>query len=1083
MSELLPTGTVTLLLADIEGSTRLWQTQPAQMAAAIALLDRTLADLVASHGGVRPIEQGEGDSFVVAFGRAADAVSCALQLQLSPLEPIALRIGLHTGDVQLRDDNNYVGATINRAGRLRDLAHGGQTLLSATTADMVLDQLSDGTWLIDCGSYQLRDLPRPEHISQLGHRDLPNNFPPLRAPTQSVAGRLPVQLDSFIGRRREIAEVLPILADNRLVTLIGGGGVGKSRLAVQVAAQLAPEGPDQVYYANLEPITDPNDVPGVIADALGFVDHTGHGTLDSLVRFLCRRRSLILLDNCEHLLDGAAAQIKALLQGCPELTLLATSREPMAVAGEVVWRVPTLSSDDAIAFFADRARLARRDFAVTDDNVELVSQICRRLNGMPLGLGLAAARVRSLSLPEIMAGLDDKIRLLTGGARTAPLRHQTLRASLDWSHELLSKPERILFRRLGVFVGGFDLETVQAVAGFGELPHYQVLDELTLLVDKSLVVADSTAGRTRYRRSEGIGQFAMEQLHEADETDTVRERHSDHYIAMAARLDSPGRSDYAELLDQAETEIDNLRAAFTWCRETYNWESAMALASSLQPLWLSRGHMREGRSWFESLLAKDLTDPHDIAPQVCARALADMAVLDIFLDAAASRQRAEEALAMAREIADPVLLARALTARGLTAGFNYEANEVQEYFAEAAQHARSTGDQWRLSQILSWQSNAAMVAGDAAAAYAIGSEGSAVADAIGDLVSSRQCRLSVAYARLWHGELARAAEEFAELVSDGSDTDLLTSLSLKGLGDALAYQGDVRGARAAAEAAIAGATEAGQYFAGLGYATLVLAALVEGDVEAAQEANEKAWLNLNAQPQTAHFWRAFKSQVLLASGDLAEARQCADEAVEATSGWHLALALTTRARVAMSQGEPEQAERDAYAALSCAAEVRAYNCVPAILESLARLAVDQENQSVAARLFGAAEAQRQRTGAVRFKVYDAVYESSVTALRTAMDEDQLLCAWADGAALSTEEAIAYPQRRRGERKRAASGWASLTRAELDVVRLVGEGLSNKDIAERLFVSPRTVQTHLTHVYTKLGNNSRVQLAQEAARHA
>lgn len=1080
---MLLTGTVTLLLADIEGSTRLWQTEPADMTAAIALLDRTLADVVATHGGVRPIEQGEGDSFVIAFGRTADAVACALQLQQAPLSPIRLRIGIHTGDVQLRDDNNYVGPTISRAGRLRDLAHGGQTLLSTTTTDMAADHLPAGAWLIDCGSHQLRDLPRPERVSQLCHAVLRNDFPPLRTPKQGAALNLPVQLDNFVGRSREIAEVMGIFGENRLVTLIGGGGVGKSRLAVQVARDMTTEFPDGVCYVDLEPVTDPDIAPIMLARALGLPDQPGRSTMDTLLRHLGDRRLLIVLDNCEHLLDGAAARISALLRSCPGVALLATSREPMAVAGEVVWRVPTLAEDDASAFFAERARLARPDFAITDDNAEMVRQICRRLDGMPLGIGLAAARIRSLSLPEIMAGLDDKIRLLTGGARTALRRHQTLRASLDWSHELLSEPERVLFRRLGVFVGGFDLQTAQAVAGFGELSRYEVLDGLTLLVDKSLVVADSSAGRTRYRRFEGIGQFAMEKLEEAGEADTVRANYRDHYLALAGRLDSPGRSDYPQLLDQAETEIDNLRSVFEWCRKNSDVESALALTSSLQPLWLSRGRIREGRTWFESLLAEPDTRNPTVTPGSRARALADKAVLDMFVDAAASLKQAQEALAIAREVQNPALLSRALTACGLTAGFNYEADVVHGYFAEAAEHARALDDRWRLSQILGWQSNAAIVAGDANAAYATGSEGRDLADALGDRVSSRQCRLSLAFGQLWQGDLAGAVDLFGGIVEEGevADDDILTSLAMKGLGDALAYQGDVSGARAAAEAAIEGAAEAGEYFLGLGYATLATAALAAGDIATARETSEIAWRYLSVQPQTVNFWRAFKAQVLFADGDLNGARECSDDAVTLTSGWHRALALTTRARVAMAQGDPAQAERDAHDALACAAEVGAYNCVPAILECLARLAVDDGSHREASRLFGAAEAHRQRTGRMRLRIYDAPYAESVARLRAAMGDDAFEGAWADGAMLSTEEAIASGLRHRGERKRATSGWDALTRAELDVVRLVGAGLSNKDIAARLFVSPRTVQTHLTHVYTKLGSNSRVQLAQEATR--
>lgn len=1082
---MLLTGTVTLLVADIQGVTRLQPGQPEEASRAFALLDSTLCDLITRYGGVRPTGQSDDHGFTVAFGRAGDAVACALQLQLSELDPIRLHIGLHTGDAQLSDDaTSYVGTTVTRAGRLRELAHGGQTLLSAVAADIVADHLPAKAWLSDCGSHQLRDLAPPEPVHQLCHPDLRNDFPPLCTAHGGAAAPLPVHLTNFVGRRRELAEVTPILLENRLVTLIGGGGIGKSRLAVQVAAQSASAFPDGMYYVDLEPVASPEFAPAAVTRALGVPDQSGRSVDEAVLRHLGRRRVLIVLDNCEHLLDSAARRIGGLLRSCPGVTMLATSREPLGVAGEVTWRVPSLAyEDDAIAFFADRARSARPDFVVTEDDAALVGEICRRLDGMPLGIELAAARVRALSLPEIVSGLDDKIRLLTGGSRTGLRRHQTLRASIAWSHGLLSDADQVLFRRLGVFSGTFDLDAAHAVAGSPEMSRYQVLDGLSSLVDKSLIAAESSPGRTRYRRFEGIGQFAMERLTEAGEAEAARTRHAAHYLSRAAVLDSPGRTDYQELLHEIETDIDNLRAALGWYRDSSEIESALVMASSLQPLWLAGGRIAEGRDWFESLVAQANRDGFEVGAAVWARALADKAVLSMFVDAPASIEEAQQSLKIARELDDPALTARTLTACGLAAGFNYQTDVVENYFAEAAGFARELGDRWRLSQILSWQSSAAIVAGDANAAHALGSEGRDLSDLIGDRIGSRQCRLAVAYAQLWQGDLTGAAARFGDLVEQEPDADVFTSLSLKGLGDALAYQGDVSGARAASEAAIDGAAELGEYFVGLGYSTLVLAALASGDIGTATEADQKTWQNLNAQPLTATFWRAVRAEVQLANGDVAEARRCVEEGVATTSGCHLSAALTTRCRVAMAEGEPEQARRDAYDALTCATEAGAHNYVPPVLECLARLALDDGNHREAARLFGAADAHRGRTGALRLKIYDGEYEASVEALRAAMGDEEMAGAWAEGAALSISEAITQAQRGRGERRRASSGWPSLTRAELDVVRLVGEGLSNRDIAERLFVSPRTVQTHLTHVYTKLGFNSRVQLAQEAVRHS
>src|SRR6202023_81639 len=431
-----------------------------------------------------------------------------------------------------------------------------------------------------------------------------NEFPPLRTSKAFVATNLPVQLSSFVGRDAVLTQLFELLAQNRVVTLTGAGGVGKTRLAIQLATQAAGEFSDGVWYVDLAPITDPELVPVTVARALGLPDQPGRSTTDTLLRFVRDRQMLVVLDNCEHLLDASAEVVVAVLRGAARLTVLATSREAIGVAGEVSWRLSSLSlADEAIELFTDRARHARPDFTVTDGNNALVTQICERLDGMPLAIELAAARVRALSLRQITDSLHDRFRLLTGGARTAVRRQQTLRASVDWSHALLTEPERVLFRRLAVFLGGFDLAAAQAVAGGGEVERYQVLDQLTLLVDKSLVVADDTGGATRYRLLETVRQYALEKLGESGEADAVRTRHRDHYTAMAAVLDAPAGTDYEQRLEQAEIEIDNLRAAFGWSRENSDVELALALASSLQPLWFGRGRIREGLTWFDATLA------------------------------------------------------------------------------------------------------------------------------------------------------------------------------------------------------------------------------------------------------------------------------------------------------------------------------------------------------------------------------------------------------------------------------------------------------------------------------------------------
>ena len=1084
MSEFLPTTTATVLFADVGSSRLLRETQPETMAAALVRLDRAASDIIGAYDGVGPIKQGEDDGFVAIFSRATDAMACAVELQRASLAPVQLRIGMHTGEMQLDDAENDADPTLTRAARLRDLAHGGQVVLSGTTHDLVVDQLPAGIWLTDLGTHQLRDLPRPERVAQLCHPDLPVQFPPLRGPNDVAPQGLPMQLTRFVGRTGQINDVLKMLADHRLVTLAGPGGVGKTRLALQVAAQIAAQFDGGVSFVDLAPVTDPDVVPVAMSQALHVPGQSGGSAMETLLRFVGDRRVLVVLDNCEHLLDACAELIATVLGACPRLTILATSREPVGVPGELTWRVPPLSlTNEAIELFIDRARLARPDFTITTADSVAVRNICGRLDGLPLGIELAAARVRAMSLTEILDGLHNRFGLLTDGARTAARRNKTLAASIDWSHALLSEPERILFRRLAAFRGGFDLDAARVVGDGGDLPQHHVLDQLTLLVDKSLVAADNVKDRTRFRLLESVRHYAMEKLRESGEADAVRARHRDHYLGMAALLDSPADTGHQRQIEQVEIEIDNLRAAFGWSRENDKFELALELTASLQPLWLSRGRLQEGLTWFDAILNDQDVRHDDISAVVRGRALAGKATLDASRSIHDNLDQAEQALSIAREINDPALLARALTAYG--AVVSYSAEAARPYLAEAIDIARTLDDQWRLAQILHWQAYGAFFAGDPVAGCAAAQEGLDLADAIGDQFHSRACRWNLGMAQMMKGDLTEAITQFRAVIveADAAHDVLFSWCSRLNLGHALAFCGDITAARAAADAALAVTTDLWEYNEGVSYAVLGATAMAAGDVAAAAEASEAACQRLSTQGELAKIDVNPMAEVAMARGDLIEAGRLADEQVSVTAGWHLARALTTRARVAIAKGEPDQAERDAHKALACAAKVQAHLAVPDVLECLAALAAEGGNHRDAARLFGAANRIRQEIGAVRFKIYDADYEQTVTAIRDAVGEQGFDSAWAEGAGLSLNEAIAYARRGRGERKRAASGWASLTPTERDVARLVGDGLANNEIAARLFVSRRTVQTHLTHVYAKLGLSSRVQLAHEGASHS
>nr|WP_253900560.1 LuxR family transcriptional regulator [Mycobacterium asiaticum] len=1084
VSELLPTGTVTLLLADVEGSTRLWETQPEQMTTALAALNRTVDDALAAYGGVRPVEQGEGDSFVAAFARASDAVACALALQRAPLAPIRIRIGLHTGEIQLRDESNYAGPTINRAARIRDLAHGGQTVLSGVTELLVAERLPESAWLSDLGSYPLRGVPRPERVVQLCHPDLRNEFPPLRVRTVVTSHNLPAQLTSFVGRQAQLSELRQLVAGNRLVTLTGAGGAGKTRLALEVAAGLIDEFSDGVWYVDLAPVTVPAVVPVTTARTLGLPDQPGLSTMETLVRFMGPKETLMVLDNCEHLLDASGAMVVELLSACPQLKIVATSREPLGLPGELSWRVPSLSlTDEAVDLFGDRARRARPNFLVSEENSALVAEICERLDGMPLAIELAAARVRALSLKQILDSLHDRFRLLTGGARTAVRRQQTLRASVDWSHALLTEPERVLFRRLAVFAGGFDFDAAQAVGSDSEVEGFQVIDQLSLLVDKSLVVAVESAADDgmRYRLLETVRQYAQEKLGESGEADRVRTRHRDYYAVMAADLHARGPSADAELLHWAQVEIENLRAAFAWSRENCDSEVALQMITSLLPLWLWGGRVLEALAGLDAILAED--ERSGLTPAVWAGAVAEQSILASWVAMPPDLARPQKALAIARELGDPALVEQALIACSMHALYNRDL--AQQYVAEMLEQFNATGSRWGLCQVFAYQATACVMAGEPVAGRPSAERARDLADELGDRFFSRNSRAWLTIALVFQGELADATSVASALAEEAEAADDVTMVLFGNLGHSLAssFQGHADAAHTSAQRALSAAERMGGISGDTVYAGLAYAALAGGDAAAARHAVQEAVRH--TVPLREVFTRSVvpMAEALFACGDLAAARQWADETAAVAAGWYQLITLTVRAFIALAQGDPEQAERDAHDALAVASRTGSFMRVADTLECLARLVSLEGNYAHAARLLGSAGGIRQRLHHIRYPMYQADYESVVAVVREALGHNDFDGAWAEGAALTTEGAIAYAQRGRGERKRPAAGWGSLTPMELDVARLVAEGLGNREIGARLFISPRTVQSHLTHVYAKLGITSRVQLSQEVLRHS
>jgi predicted ATPase/class 3 adenylate cyclase len=619
-------GTVTFLLTDIEGSTRIWERDPDGARTALARHDALIEGLVARNRGrvIRP--RGEGDSRFAVFERPSDAVSAACAIQRAFVdepwrtpEPLRVRIAVHTGEAELREQD-YYGRTPNRCARLREIGYGGQTLLSEVTALLVRDCLPQGVELRDLGLHRLRDLEHPERIFEAALLDTPTELRPL-ASLDTRRHNLPAPVSPLVGRELEIAEVARLLERTRLLTLTGAGGVGKTRLALRVAMELLERFPDGAWLVELAPPADPQLVPQSVARVLSVRERPGRPLTETLAEQLCSRRLLLVLDNCEHVIQACAALAQTLLRACPDLTILATSRESLGIGGEVAWRVPSLAVPDlrdasdlelvarlpAVRLFVERAAAVCADFILTDQNARAVADVCRRLDGLPLAIELAAARVRALGPEEIAARLHDRFRLLGEGRRLAPTHQRTLRATLDWSYQLLTPLERRLFGRLAVFAGGWTAEAAEMVAGGDGLPANDVLDVLAGVVDKSLVLADRcTDGTTRYRLLETVRAYASEQLTASDEAATVRRRHAEHYLALAkaAEPDLNGPTPSGALARLAG-EHDNLRAVLGWALASGEAGVGLQLASCTCRLWQRHGHVSEGIEWLEELLKRD----------------------------------------------------------------------------------------------------------------------------------------------------------------------------------------------------------------------------------------------------------------------------------------------------------------------------------------------------------------------------------------------------------------------------------------------------------------------------------------------
>jgi predicted ATPase/class 3 adenylate cyclase len=754
----LATQTLTFLFTDIEGSTAMLLRLGDAYAQVLADHHRLVRSALAAHGGNEIDTQG--DAFFAVFSSPAACVAGAIDMQRAFVsypwpagETVRVRMGIHSGEAS-ETAVGLVGLDVHRAARIASAAHGGQIVLSATTAALLRVSLPADASLRDLGLHRLKDLGRPERIFQLEADSLPAAFPPLRSlDNPKLRNNLPAQVSSFIGREAELAEVRSLITGCRLVTLTGPGGAGKTRLGLQAAAELLDGSGDGVWFADLAPLQDTDLVAVTVANVLGIPEDPGRPITDTLVDAVGQRSLLVLLDNCEHVIDACAKVADVLLRNCPNIVLLATSREPLGIEGERIYRVPSMNTpaegdevdairnSEAVRLFTDRAAQHGVSLPWDEPTASVIGRICRRLDGIPLAIELGAARLRVMPVIELDARLDQRFSILVGGSRAALPRQQTLLAMVDWSWELLNTAERQVLARLSVFAGGFDLGAAEAVTAGGEVPSAEVLGHLGALIDKNLVQFDDTGeGPVRYRLLETVRQYAARQLdrqHPAAED--ARRAHRDTYLALAEaaapELVAPGQVTW---MDRLDLELDNLRAAIAYTLKHTDPAPGVRLAAALRVFWKARGHAAEGAEALRTLLdvpaaqeaavlrARGLataaylleqTGGYTIAEGYCDEALSiaqaagdDHLVADL-MDVrgyillrrgrpGAAMPLIELGLGLARQIGEAHLTARLLAARAFALDLEGDRAGAARDAAESLQLYRQVGDQRQVGTML-----------------------------------------------------------------------------------------------------------------------------------------------------------------------------------------------------------------------------------------------------------------------------------------------------------------------------------------------------------------------------------------------
>lgn len=958
---------------------------------------------VESNGGTFAKRLRPGTDRLSVFASVTEAIAAAIALQTAAsalpqhtgISP--LRIGIHTGEAGVYG-GVYSGSAVDMAGHLSAIAHGGQILLSQSTARFASERPSAGVTLRALESVRLGDLARPTPVFQLLADRLPSEFPPLPS-LDRLPNNLPIQLTSFIGREGELETVTRLLASTRLLTLTGPGGCGKTRLALQVAAELVRGFGDGVWCVELAALSDQSLVPQAVAVALGIREEPGRPLLETLTDALRPKSLLLVLDNCEHLVGACAEVADALLRTCPGLEILTTSREPLGITGEHLWRVPSLTvpaeqspkildillQHESVRLFVERAAAVLHGFALTTQNAPAVAQICARLDGIPLAIELAATRVKVLSVEQIAARLDDRFRMLRGGSRTALPRQQTLSAALEWSYDLLSHSERLLWQRLSVFVGAFTLEAAEWVVSGDGIPGDEALDLVAQLVDKSIVSVVEQQGQTRYHLLETIRQFGLTKLEESGDTQVVLQRYCAWYVRLAEEAErhmaGPDQKAWVARLEQ---EYDNLRAVLQTCDRNGETETGLHMTIRLQTFWFIQGHLNEWHGRLQLLLGKQAKQPSVLR----ARALASLGWVAVLgCDYRLALTALEEALAVWRELQEERGVTEALTSLAIVNGRqgNYPAARV--LLTEALAKFQDLGTKQDIAATLVNLGLVAMGEGDGEGAARFFSESMPLMEELGNQQGIVICLSSLGAVACIQGDFARADALYAQ------------SLTL---------------------------------------------------------------------------------------------------ARETGNRWRVAGVLAGMGRVAGDQGQLERATALYRESVAIRQELGDKAGLVECLEGLAEVACGWGALEVGACLFGAAAARRQGTGALLPPWEQQRYERVLAEARERVTPLRFQEAWAAGQQMTLAQAIdhaldavAVPEPLPAapllevavsSHPKAEQKLAGLTDRELEIVRLVARGLTNRDAAKLLFISQRTVDSHIQNIFAKLDLSSRSQLVAWAFEH-